>query len=197
MAAPLSAAVLETALADARISSPTAHIDSEFPLDSVLASLAEGFPPGKPLAVLLSTGAMNPIHYGHVAVLDAARAAVEARGYHVLGGFLSPTHDAYVGPKCAHANVRHFPGAARVSLVDGMLRGSTWLRTARWEVAQAGFEDFPQVTRACARALKACAPLAEAGGATVRVRLRPPGSSNAARAGTPLPPPFHCPANPR
>ena len=61
-----------------------------------------------PTAVLLMTGALNPVHNGHLASLEFARQACEAQGVVVLGGFLSPSHDSYVGPKMAR-KVRCLP----------------------------------------------------------------------------------------
>ena len=54
---------------------------------------------GKQVCVLLATGAMSPIHRGHVAMMVHAKAALEREGWAVLGGFVSPSHDLYVGPK--------------------------------------------------------------------------------------------------
>jgi nicotinamide mononucleotide adenylyltransferase len=46
--------------------------------------------------VLLTTGALNPVHRGHVAMFDKARVSLEAAfGLEVVGGFLSPSHDLY------------------------------------------------------------------------------------------------------
>jgi len=50
-------------------------------------------------AVLVSTGGMNPMHRGHVAMLYQARARLEQEGYTVLGAWLSPSHDEYLQPK--------------------------------------------------------------------------------------------------
>ena len=61
-----------------------------------------------PTAVLLMTGALNPVHNGHLASLEFARQACEAQGVVVLAGFLSPSHDSYVGPKMAR-KVRCLP----------------------------------------------------------------------------------------
>jgi len=79
------------------------------------AEAAELWPLGKvearagakgPKAVLVLTGALSPVHVGHVASLDIARAVLEAEGLAVLGGFLSPSHESYVRPKMARAPER-------------------------------------------------------------------------------------------
>ncbi len=53
----------------------------------------------RPRIVLLSTGALNPVHLGHVSAMERAREYLNYAGYNVVGGFMSPTHDDYVGPK--------------------------------------------------------------------------------------------------
>ncbi len=99
------------------------------PLDAVRRRLALA-PPSAPLAVLLSTGAFCPVHRGHLSMMERARAALEERGVFVLGGFLSPGHDAYVDTKCAAEN----PGAAeRVRLVEQATMDSDWLRVDPFE----------------------------------------------------------------
>ena len=65
-----------------------------WPLDKLTPA-----PDGKEGCILLTTGAMNPCHLGHVAMLHAAATRVQRAGYHVCGAFLSPSHDLYVRPK--------------------------------------------------------------------------------------------------
>ena len=111
-------------------------------------------------AVLVSTGALNPVHVGHFFVLRSARAALESRGYIVLGGFLSPSNDLYVGPKCKSLATRHFPGESRASLIDLVTSVDTdagqWLQTGRWEMRQTDcWPDFPEVVGALSATLAA------------------------------------------
>lgn len=111
-------------------------------------------------AVLVSTGALNPVHVGHFFVLRSARAALESRGYSVLGGFLSPSNDLYVGPKCKSLATRHFPGESRASLIDLVTSVDTdagqWLQTGRWEMRQTDcWPDFPEVVGALSATLAA------------------------------------------
>jgi len=50
--------------------------------------------PNSKACVLLSTGALNPPHLGHLKMMEAARSHLEeSEGFKVLGGFLSPSHD--------------------------------------------------------------------------------------------------------
>ena len=61
------------------------------PIPTLLYPLPDN---GERKCVLLTTGAMNPIHLGHVEMLVHARNTLEERhGFRVLAGFLSPSHD--------------------------------------------------------------------------------------------------------
>jgi NAD+ synthetase len=99
------------------------------PLDKIARRLeALGDRPG-PLAVLVSTGSFCPVHRGHVEMMERAREAVEASGRHVLGGWLSVSHDDYVLAKCPGAP----PAAHRLALCEAALRESDWLSVDPWE----------------------------------------------------------------
>ena len=101
-------------------------------LHKVLERLRESGDSG-PLVVLLSTGAFCPVHSAHLEMMELARDALERRGSIVLGGYLSPSHDAYVALKCgAHAlDARH-----RLSLCEEAVRGSDWLMADGWEALE-------------------------------------------------------------
>ncbi|MEZ4454416.1 MAG: NAD(+) synthase [Nannocystaceae bacterium] len=82
------------------------------------------------LAVLVSTGAFCPIHEGHLAMMERARSAIEARGGEVLAGYLSVSHDRYVLAKCG----AEAPAAAeRLRLCEAAIAGSEWLMVDPWE----------------------------------------------------------------
>lgn len=84
----------------------------------------------KPLAVLLTTGALCPVHPGHVEMMEQARIALESQGMAVIGGYLSPGHDEYVLGKCGH----DVPSAAhRVHLCRQAVLHSHWLMVDEWE----------------------------------------------------------------
>lgn len=76
---------------------PAAAQPQEWPLN--LAAPVPPAPPSPPRIILLSTGALNPVHLGHVSVMHRARAHMTSLGFHVVAAFLSPTHDDYVRPK--------------------------------------------------------------------------------------------------
>ena len=143
----------------------------DWPLDAAAAALHALPPAPRPrCAVLLSTGALNPVHLGHAALLRAARAALEQRGYVVLGGLMSPSHDSYVGPKAAAFGTLFLAAERRAELADLLLAeeaaaagegepaaaggGARWIFTARWELRAPGkWRDFPAVADALGDAL--------------------------------------------
>lgn len=84
---------------------------------------------GRP-AVLLTTGAFCPVHDGHVAMMDRARAAAERAGFDVLGGYLSPGHAMYLDLKCGKAAI---PTYERLRQCGEVARGSDWLSVDPWE----------------------------------------------------------------
>lgn len=53
---------------------------------------------GKPV-VLVTTGGFSPIHWGHLSMMKTAKQALEEQGRAVVGGYISPSHDDYVGQK--------------------------------------------------------------------------------------------------
>lgn len=83
---------------------------------------------GRKNLVLVGMGSFAPVHEGHLGMLTAARDALVSRGHHVSGGFLSPSHDAYVLTK---------PGvsmgiAARIEALLAATRDS-WVAVDPWE----------------------------------------------------------------
>ena len=93
-----------------------------------LSLLAEG--EARPLIVLLSTGAYCPPHSGHLRIMEIAKDELERRGCAVLGGYLSPSHDGYVQPKCGGGAL---DAAHRLCLCHEMVRDSDWLMADGWE----------------------------------------------------------------
>lgn len=85
------------------------------------------------LVVLVTTGAFCPVHSGHLEMMELARSELTRRGSVVLGGYLSPSHDAYVSIKCGD---RTLSAAHRVSLCEEAVRTSDWLMADRWEACE-------------------------------------------------------------
>lgn len=103
--------------------------------------------------VLLSTGAFCPPHAGHLEMMERARAAAERAGYDVLGGYLSPGHDAYVELKCGPLAI---PASARLRMCADAIAASPWLRVDPWEAlhrrVSVNFTDVTARLRAYVRA---------------------------------------------
>jgi nicotinic acid mononucleotide adenylyltransferase len=92
---------------------------------------AAGPPPPSPV-VLLSTGGFVPVHQGHVAMMEAARRAVDEAddGRRVVGGYLSPAHDDYIRLKCGSVDV---PVSERLVRADAVVARTGWLSIDPWE----------------------------------------------------------------
>ena len=108
--------------------------------------------------MLLTTGALNPIHRGHVAIFDRARDTLESEyGFDVVGGFLSPSHDTYLSGKYLsgkHRDETFFPAAQRLALCAAATKDHPFLAVASWESSVSGhWPDFPEVTATLERVL--------------------------------------------
>eukprot|EP01043_Picozoa_sp_COSAG02_P020129 COSAG02_NODE_985_length_15457_cov_108.738247_17_plen_303_part_00 len=102
-------------------------------------------------AVLLTTGAMNPVHLGHVDMFARARRCLEQEhGFSVLAGYISPSHEGYVRPKCEHFQQNYLESNVRLECVRQAVQGSDWLECGAWEAApaRAHWPDFPVVVKA-------------------------------------------------
>lgn len=102
--------------------------------------------------VLLSTGGFMPLHRGHVAMFDHAKATLEATGkWRVVGGFYSPSHDAYCRGKAIAKGGGFFEAKHRLACIRAVAATHDYLEAASWEASQPGFVDFPGVTAQVAR----------------------------------------------
>ena len=123
-----------------------------WPVDKIAGNLARA-PRGR-RCVLLTTGALNPIHRGHVAMFDRARDVLESEyGLDVVGGFLSPSHDSYLSGKYGDPR-KFFPAAQRLALCAAATEDHPFLAVASWESSVSGrWPDFPEVTATLERVL--------------------------------------------
>jgi hypothetical protein len=49
----------------------------------------------KTCVVLVATGSFNPPTFMHLRMFELARDELRSKGFHVLGGYMSPVNDAY------------------------------------------------------------------------------------------------------
>ena len=115
-----------------------------WPVDKIERNLTRA-PRGR-RCVLLTTGALNPVHLGHVSMFDRARYALESEhGFDVVGGFLSPSHDAYLSGK--YGDSAFFPASQRLAMCAAATKDHPWLAVTSWESSVSGqWPDFPVVT---------------------------------------------------
>ncbi|KAG0229406.1 Nicotinamide/nicotinic acid mononucleotide adenylyltransferase 1 [Actinomortierella wolfii] len=105
--------------------------------------------------VLLLTGSFCPVHLQHTEILEAAKREIEASGNSVvLGGFLSPSHDSYVGAKLWRESLV-LNSDQRIALCQAQTRDSDWIDVDAWEANQCEFYDYYEVARRLERHLNA------------------------------------------
>lgn len=73
--------------------------------------------------VLLTTGGFDPIHEGHLYMMEFAKKTLKQNGYDVVGGYFSPSHDNYVTTKPYCKTSR----SERVELCQEIVKDSNWL----------------------------------------------------------------------
>lgn len=79
--------------------------------------------------VLLTTGGFDPIHEGHIYMMDFAKKILEKNGYDVVGGYLSPSHESYVSTK-PYYKINPYE---RLDLCQKTIKDSEWLSIDPWE----------------------------------------------------------------
>lgn len=80
-------------------------------------------------AVLLTTGSFCPIHDGHVEMMLKAREVCESRGIEIIGGYIAPDHDEYVGSKVKE---KWLPIHQRIRKIHEKVKGIEWLKADPW-----------------------------------------------------------------
>ena len=84
--------------------------------------------------VLLLNGCFNPVHQNHVRLLEIAREHLNSLDlYHVVGGYLSPTHDAGIERKLA---VLHSTWQDRLAMCRLAVEDSSWIMVDDWQIGQ-------------------------------------------------------------
>jgi nicotinic acid mononucleotide adenylyltransferase len=101
------------------------------PVDKIINNLNKIKNNEKPNIVLLSTGGFSPIHKRHIEIMKIAKRKMEKKGFNVIGGYISPSHDNYVSKKNngkAELNIEK-----RVFLIEKIIEDSNWLSVDKWE----------------------------------------------------------------
>lgn len=101
------------------------------PLGKLTANLADLPAVCASKLVLLCTGSFSPVHQGHLHLMQVAKDALQERGHHVIGGFLSPSHDEYVSVKRGGQAALHIEH--RIALLEEAVADSDWLSVCPWE----------------------------------------------------------------
>jgi hypothetical protein len=87
----------------------------------------------KKYAVLLTTGAMNPVHKGHISLITQARQRIYEDGYEVMGAWLSPSHDIYLRQKAKRLNTIALSAAFRVKATQLSVSNDPVIDVGLWE----------------------------------------------------------------
>lgn len=102
----------------------------------------------KECIVLVGTGSYNPVHRGHVEIFQSVRTTMEQKyNFHVLAGFMSPSHCAYVCEKLGHDFIQD---THRINMLNLALKESghdCWISVDLWEIKQDRFHDYPAVIK--------------------------------------------------
>jgi len=128
-----------------------------WPVSTLLASLATcgGAPPDRGFAVVVTTGAMNPPHQGHLQMLHQAKARLEAEGFAVLAGWMSPSHDGYVQPKAKSLGTPGLSSDFRLAIAEQVVAADEFVAVGAWEAKYKGrWPDFPDVVVALQESLE-------------------------------------------
>ena len=84
--------------------------------------------------VLLLNGCFNPIHNNHIRLLELAREHFNSlNDYHVIGGYISPTHDAGIQRKIS---VLLTTWQDRLEMCRLAVQDSSWIMVDDWQIRQ-------------------------------------------------------------
>jgi len=112
-------------------------------------NLPKSIPSGEKVCVLLTTGSLNPIHKGHVHMMNRSKKGLEDRGWTVWTGFVSPSHDLYLKSKQRRGRLGPLDVASaehRLAMSELAIKEHPWLQVGRWETSVLGYwPDYPEV----------------------------------------------------
>jgi len=96
------------------------------PSDKMKLSIPKG---SKGAIAIIACGSFSPPTMAHMRMMEDAKNELEAMGYTVVGGFMSPTHTLY-GKKSLVENFH------RVNMMGATLAHNDWISVDPWECAQ-------------------------------------------------------------
>ncbi|PWA62931.1 nicotinate/nicotinamide mononucleotide adenyltransferase [Artemisia annua] len=88
---------------------------------------------GKMHVVLVSTGSFNPPTFMHLRLFELARDALNSKGFHVVGGYMSPVNDAYKKKGL-------IPAEHRITMCQLACKSSEFIMVDSWEAKQSSFQ---------------------------------------------------------
>jgi nicotinamide mononucleotide adenylyltransferase len=84
--------------------------------------------------ILLLNGCFNPIHNNHIRLLELAREHSNSLNiYHVIGGYISPTHDAGIQRKLS---ILYATWQNRLEMCRLAVKDSSWIMVDEWQISQ-------------------------------------------------------------
>ncbi|XP_076913002.1 nicotinamide/nicotinic acid mononucleotide adenylyltransferase-like [Bidens hawaiensis] len=88
---------------------------------------------GKMHVVLVSAGSFNPPTFMHLRLFELARDALNSKGFHVVGGYMSPVNDAYKKKGL-------LPAEHRISMCQLACKSSDFIMVDTWEANQSSYQ---------------------------------------------------------
>ncbi|ONK63882.1 uncharacterized protein A4U43_C07F19900 [Asparagus officinalis] len=82
---------------------------------------------------LVSTGSFNPPTYMHLRMFELAKDALQAEGYVVIGGYMSPVNDAYKKKGLLSAE-------DRIRMCELACKSSSFVMVDPWEAKQSSYQ---------------------------------------------------------
>jgi hypothetical protein len=83
-----------------------------------------------PSVILVTTGSFSPVHKGHIQMMESARAHFESLQFNVVGGYIVPGHDSYVGQK--NGGTAAMSAGDRIRCLELATQDIDWLMVDPW-----------------------------------------------------------------
>lgn len=79
--------------------------------------------------IIVTTGALSPVHSGHLEMMTATKEKLESLGWDVVGGYFSPGNDEYIKSKLGNEAI---PIHYRIKYINDLISKTDWLRVDTW-----------------------------------------------------------------